>query len=207
MPRYPSRYASQSSFSFGPGPISTALKIIIGVNVAMFLATTIVPELRIQLGLVPMWVVTRLHVWQLVTYMFIHAGVLHILFNMLALWMFGAELERVWGTRNFIKFYFVTGIGAGHAHGAGVAPAVRAGRAVVCIGYHRRVGRHLRAAAGVCAVLSRPADLHVLRLPDPSEAVRHHHGRDRRSTRRCRKAAAAWPTPRISAACSSRWCT
>ena len=59
-----------------------------------------------------MWVVTRLHVWQLVTYMFIHAGVFHILFNMLALWMFGAELERIWGTRFFIKFYFVTGIGA-----------------------------------------------------------------------------------------------
>jgi membrane associated rhomboid family serine protease len=113
MPRYPSRYASRSSFSFGPGPISTAIKIIIGVNVAMFLVTAVVPELRIQLGLVPMWVVTRLHVWQLVTYMFIHAGVFHILFNMLALWMFGAELERVWGTRNFIKFYFVTGIGAG----------------------------------------------------------------------------------------------
>jgi membrane associated rhomboid family serine protease len=113
MPRYPSRYSSQSSFSFGPGPISTAIKIIIGVNVAMFLVTTMVPELRIQLGLVPMWVVARLHVWQLVTYMFIHAGVFHIVFNMLALWMFGAELERVWGTRNFIKFYFVTGIGAG----------------------------------------------------------------------------------------------
>ena len=36
----------------------------------------------------------------------------HILFNMLALWMFGAELERMWGTRYFLKFYFVTGIGA-----------------------------------------------------------------------------------------------
>jgi membrane associated rhomboid family serine protease len=113
MPRYPSRHASQSSFSFGPGPISTALKVIIGVNVALFLLTTIMPQLRIELGLVPMWVVTRLHVWQLVTYMFIHAGAFHILFNMLALWMFGAELERVWGTRNFLKFYFVTGIGAG----------------------------------------------------------------------------------------------
>jgi membrane associated rhomboid family serine protease len=45
--------------------------------------------------------------------MFLHGGVLHILFNMLALWMFGAELERIWGTRYFLKFYFVTGIGAG----------------------------------------------------------------------------------------------
>ena len=45
--------------------------------------------------------------------MFLHGGLFHILFNMLALWMFGAELERIWGTRYFLKFYFVTGIGAG----------------------------------------------------------------------------------------------
>jgi rhomboid family protein len=113
MPRYPSRYGAPSSFSFGPGPISTALKAIIGVNVAMFLITTAVPQLRIHLGLVPMWVVHQLRIWQLVTYMFIHVSVFHIVFNMLALWMFGAELERVWGTREFLKFYFVTGIGAG----------------------------------------------------------------------------------------------
>ena len=113
MPRYPSRSGAPSSFSFGPGPISTALKAIIGANIAMFLLTAVAPSLRIQLGLVPMWVVTQLRIWQLVTYMFIHAGLFHILFNMLALWMFGAELERVWGTRYFVKFYFVTGIGAG----------------------------------------------------------------------------------------------
>jgi rhomboid family protein len=113
MPRYPSRHGAASSFSFGPGPISTALKTIIGVNVAMFLLTTFVPELRIQLGLVPMWVLHQLRVWQLVTYMFIHAGLFHILFNMLMLWFLGAELERLWGTRFFVKFYFVCGIGAG----------------------------------------------------------------------------------------------
>jgi membrane associated rhomboid family serine protease len=113
MPRYPSRYGAASSFSFGPGPISTALKTIIGANVAMFLITTLVPQLRIELGLVPMWVLHQLRVWQLVTYMFIHAGLFHILFNMLMLWFLGAELERLWGTRFFVKFYFVCGIGAG----------------------------------------------------------------------------------------------
>jgi membrane associated rhomboid family serine protease len=113
MPRYPSRYSSPSSFSFGFSPLSTAIKILIGVNVLMFIATTIAPSLQLQLGLVPMWVVREKHVWQLVTYMFIHAGLLHILFNMLALWMFGTELERIWGTRFFLKFYFITGIGAG----------------------------------------------------------------------------------------------
>ena len=93
--------------------MSTALKAIIGANVVMFLATTFFPQLVPELGLMPVRVVHDLRVYQLVTYMFIHAGLLHILFNMLALWMFGTELERMWGTRFFLKFYFITGIGAG----------------------------------------------------------------------------------------------
>ncbi|WP_456405658.1 rhomboid family intramembrane serine protease [Caldithrix abyssi] len=54
-------------------------------------------------------------IWQLFTYMFLHdpSGLMHILFNMLFLWMFGAELENEWGTREFLKYYFITGIGAG----------------------------------------------------------------------------------------------
>jgi membrane associated rhomboid family serine protease len=51
--------------------------------------------------------------WQLVTYLFLHGGFFHILFNMLALWMFGVELENVWGTRRFLTYYFLCGIGAG----------------------------------------------------------------------------------------------
>jgi membrane associated rhomboid family serine protease len=113
MPRPTSPYRPTSSFSFGPGPLSTALKALIGLNVVMFLATTFLPRLQIQLGLVPEWVLHDLRVYQVVTYMFIHAGLFHILFNMLALWMFGTELERIWGTRFFLKFYFITGIGAG----------------------------------------------------------------------------------------------
>ncbi len=52
-------------------------------------------------------------IWQLVTYMFLHGGALHILFNMLGVWMFGVELERRWGTRFFIQYYAVSGIGGG----------------------------------------------------------------------------------------------
>jgi len=51
--------------------------------------------------------------WQLVTYMFLHGGLWHILFNMWALWLFGHALERVWGMRRFFAYYFFTGIGAG----------------------------------------------------------------------------------------------
>jgi membrane associated rhomboid family serine protease len=58
-------------------------------------------------------VATRFEIWQLASYMFLHAGIWHILWNMLALWMFGCELERLWGTRRFLRFYFFCGIGAG----------------------------------------------------------------------------------------------
>jgi membrane associated rhomboid family serine protease len=111
MRRTSSPYAS--SFSFGPGPISLALKVLIGANVLMFALTTISPALIPYLGLVPTLVLHQFWLWQTVTYMFLHGGIFHIVFNMLALWMFGAELERIWGTRYFLKFYFVTGVGAG----------------------------------------------------------------------------------------------
>jgi rhomboid family protein len=108
-----SRSVYASSFSFGPGPLSPALKAIIVANVIVFFAQLVVPSLTGTLGLVPVLVVRNLWLWQLGTYMFLHGGLTHILFNMLALWMFGTELERVWGSRYFVKFYFVTGIGAG----------------------------------------------------------------------------------------------
>ncbi len=111
MRRYPSSYTS--SFSFGLGPLSPALKAIIAATVVVFLATTFVPALTQWFGLVPVAIIEQLRLWQLGTYMFLHGGIFHILFNMLALWMFGTELERLWGTRYFLKFYFVCGIGAG----------------------------------------------------------------------------------------------
>ena len=110
MRRSSSPYSSV--YSFGPGPISTTLKTLIAANVAAFVITSLMPVLKDYLGLVPKLVLERFELWQLATYMFLHGGIFHILFNMLALWMFGAELERIWGTRYFLKFYFVTGIGA-----------------------------------------------------------------------------------------------
>jgi rhomboid family protein len=65
------------------------------------------------LALIPARVVKDGFIWQLATYLFLHGGFGHILWNMLALWMFGADLEGVWGTRRFLQFYFFCGIGAG----------------------------------------------------------------------------------------------
>ena len=112
MRRYPSRSVYASSFSFGPGPLSAAIKALIIANVAVFFAQPFVPLLTSVGGLQP-YLVVRGWIWQPATYMFLHSGLFHILFNMLALWMFGTELERTWGTTYFLKFYFVTGIGAG----------------------------------------------------------------------------------------------
>lgn len=106
------RYPSGVSYSFGPGGISPAVKALIVVNVAMFVVTAVVPSLTIPLGLTPSAVFGDLWVWQPLTYMFLHNDLFHLLFNMLALWMFGTELERLWGTYKFTRFFAITGVGA-----------------------------------------------------------------------------------------------
>jgi membrane associated rhomboid family serine protease len=103
---------SSLAYSFGPGPLTPAIKLLIAANVAAFLIALIVPEVTLLFGLRPADVIGHLYLWQPVTYMFLHGGIFHILFNMLALWMFGVELERMWGSRYFTRFYFVSGIGA-----------------------------------------------------------------------------------------------
>jgi membrane associated rhomboid family serine protease len=99
-----------------PG-LPPAIKWLIIINVAVFLLGWALPGLNAILlnyfALTPAAVVNSFFIWQLATYMFLHGGIWHILFNMLALWMFGSDLETSWGTRQFLRFYFVTGIGAG----------------------------------------------------------------------------------------------
>ena len=112
MPRAPRPY--NVSYSFGPGGITPAVKALLAANIGMFVAELLYPALVPLLGLAPRAVLGAGWLWQPVTYMFLHhtGGFGHILFNMLALWMFGVELERLWGTVFFLKFYFVSGIGA-----------------------------------------------------------------------------------------------
>src|SRR5215208_4403152 len=112
MPRNPS--LSTMAYSFGPGPMTPAVRILLYVNIGMYVATLIFSRLVDWLGLIPKQVVEEFWLWQPVTYMFLHAkSPSHILFNMLILWMFGVELERMWKTKFFVKYYFVTGVGAG----------------------------------------------------------------------------------------------
>jgi membrane associated rhomboid family serine protease len=111
MRRHP-RDLSTSFYSFGPGPLSFALKALIAANVVLFLAAAVWPGIVTFFGLRPSDVVLEGRIWQVATYMFLHGNVGHVLFNMLDLWMFGTELERMWGTRAFLRYYFVVGISA-----------------------------------------------------------------------------------------------
>jgi membrane associated rhomboid family serine protease len=111
-------YYSQASRVFFGGPVTRTVKILIITNVAVFLVLAFSElagshVLISYFGLIPARVTHQLMLWQLVTYMFLHAEILHLFFNMLTLFMFGNDLERHWGTERFLKYYFITGIGAG----------------------------------------------------------------------------------------------
>ncbi|OGL43605.1 MAG: hypothetical protein A2W05_08500 [Candidatus Schekmanbacteria bacterium RBG_16_38_10] len=106
-------YRSGPSFSFGY-PVTPVIKKLIIANVAVFLLQFLSSYKIIYLfGLVPYMVIREFYFWQLFTYQFLHGGLFHILFNMLALWMFGGDLERIWGAASFLKYYFLCAVGAG----------------------------------------------------------------------------------------------
>jgi membrane associated rhomboid family serine protease len=109
---------TESPFSFFGGPVTRTVKLLIGVNVGVFLLQVVEMILKVNLleqyfGLTPASVTHNLTVWQFVTYMFLHGGPFHVLINMVTLFMFGNDLERYWGTQRFLRYYFLTGIGAG----------------------------------------------------------------------------------------------
>lgn len=112
-------YRPTRSWSGGGGGgilgLPPAISQILMANVIVFLLQPLVlqPLMYNGLSLVPSQVMTKGMVWELVTYMFLHGSFMHIFFNMFALVMFGSDLERWWGSRDFVKYYFITGIGAG----------------------------------------------------------------------------------------------
>lgn len=105
------RYGN-GSYEFGIRRWSKGVKWLIIINGVVFLLMLVGYRLVEPLGLTPA-LVKKGYIWQLFTYMFLHGGLFHLFFNMFALWMFGPPLEQQWGTREFIKYYFYTGVGAG----------------------------------------------------------------------------------------------
>ena len=111
------KYQLQSehgNISFRPKYFTEAIKILISINVLLFIFRYIAID-RYDLAQIfglssgDVWPM----IWQPVTYMFIHGDFFHVFMNMFVLWMFGSEMESIWGSREFIKYYFITGIGSG----------------------------------------------------------------------------------------------
>lgn len=121
-------YRPQRTIGFGPGqgPLPTGIKWLLITNAAVFVLQNVLRwfgpgsenTFLGLFGLIPPlsgYPDMGFKIWQPVTYLFLHStsSILHLGFNMLMLWMFGTSLERHWGTRAFLRFYFVCGIGAG----------------------------------------------------------------------------------------------
>ena len=104
--------------SFGFPPFTRAVKTLIIANVAVFVLMLLfrltVPSLEAYAGFFYLNPSAVVHgwLWQLVTYSFFHGGLMHLLFNMLGLWMFGSQFEMDFGTRRFWEFYFWCVVGA-----------------------------------------------------------------------------------------------
>jgi len=127
LPRAGRRLKFVGSFSRGygyrfqwRGLVPPAIKTLLIACTAVFAVQTLLGVFRpsaealfqAYLGLVP-YAVVHGYVWQLGTYIFLHAGLWHLLINLLVLWMFGRDLELTWGARRFYFYFFLCGIGAG----------------------------------------------------------------------------------------------
>ena len=96
------------------------VKNILIINALLFLATITLYNINIVnltnlLGL-HYWKSAEFETWQIISHMFMHGGFFHLAFNMFAVWMFGSQLENLWGSKRFLNYYLLTGIGAAFLH-------------------------------------------------------------------------------------------
>lgn len=122
MASYGNPYGSRPFSMFPP-----VIKWLLGINVVIFVAGLLPAGVQegFQLAVEDyltaygaLWPLghSAFGAWQYFTYMFLHGGVMHLFFNMLILWMFGMELEQTWGSRRFLLYYLLCGLGAGIIH-------------------------------------------------------------------------------------------
>jgi membrane associated rhomboid family serine protease len=111
------RYRDYARYLFPQ--LTPAVRALLVITSAIFVLTYFPARLAgfglpyYLFGLEPYSVTHNFYVWQLATYLFLHAGFFHIIFNMFVLWQFGPDLESLWGSQQFVFFYFFTGVGAG----------------------------------------------------------------------------------------------
>jgi membrane associated rhomboid family serine protease len=114
MPRSREPYLGTSTFGYFPPGVKWLLIVNTAIFVLCYLGGRAVQEpVTTLLAVSVNAAVFHLLVWQVFTYMFVHFGTMHLLFNMLGLWFFGVPIERAWGTRRFLKFYLLCGLVAG----------------------------------------------------------------------------------------------
>ena len=96
--------------------VPTAVKNLIIINVLVMIMTSLNENFMYEKFALFYPTSHFFHWWQPLTHMFMHGGFWHLFFNMYTLYIFGSVLERVWGTKKFLIFYFVTGLGAALIH-------------------------------------------------------------------------------------------
>lgn len=108
---------AERRFALG-GKFTPMLTRLLIINAAVFVLQLLVDGTDLRgpiagiFGLRPNWVF-RGWIWQVFTYMFLHGGVLHLAWNMFLFWMFSGDLENDWGSRKFLKYYLICGLGGG----------------------------------------------------------------------------------------------
>ena len=135
---YRYRFGSPGAGGLGIGPgaqVPPTVKALMLVCAGVYVFGLLVGkyELIALFGLIPARV-EQFEIWRLFTYQFLHGGVWHLAMNMFMLWMFGSELEQLWGRSFFLKYYFVCAVGGGLVfaavrHGTGI-PSVGASAAI-----------------------------------------------------------------------------
>jgi membrane associated rhomboid family serine protease len=107
---YSRRRSSNPVIDFLTGSV---VNQIIVINVIIYVMEMILAQTAFidLFGLTPRLVVTKGYIWQIVTYMFLHGSIWHLILNMFIIWMFGTPLEGVWGSNRFLNYYFVCGLG------------------------------------------------------------------------------------------------
>ena len=98
---------------FGPPVTPPVIKNLLIANGVVYVLQTLYPALAGFGSVRPAFVWQGGYLWQPFTYMWLHAGLGHVAMNMFALWMFGSQVALVWGTKRFLRFYLVCGVGAG----------------------------------------------------------------------------------------------
>ena len=165
-------------------------KNIIIINALFFLAMYVTPRYGIDLtqmmGL-HFFLASDFKIYQLITYMFMHGNFAHILFNMFAVWMFGRIVESAWGSRRFLIYYLICGIGAGlfqeiaqyidyAASGMSAYDSVNIGTAIIPMDTYLNMLTTVGASGAVYGILlafglSYPEDrLFIIPIPIPIKA-------------------------------------